>query len=419
MRVLVYTTLYPNAVDANLGVFIRNRLAHFTGQFGHTMQVVAPVPYFPDLPVFRRWHRFSRVPRVEEQNGVAVFHPRYLVTPKVGMSLYGLSMYLGTMRAVERLRRQFDFDVIDAHFLYPDAFAAILLGMALRKPVVVSARGSDVHQYSQLSTVRPLLRFVLKRASAIIAVSQSLKEQIAGLGLPESQVRVIGNGVDLLNFFPKDQLAARRRLNLPLNRIILLSVAQLTPVKGIHHLIEAMTHLKLQRPDLLLLIIGGATDAAYASRLQKQVVECGLSEMVRFVEAQAHHQLCDWYNACDLFCLGSLREGWPNVLLEAMACGKPVVATRVGGIPEVLCSPEHGILVDRVDGDGFAEAIRQAIGRDWAAGRIIGYARANSWEHASAKQQSLFQEVLAGQQRKAPTSPNRLPIQKTEGGDAN
>jgi len=310
------------------------------------------------------------------------------------MHLYGLNMFLGTLRAVQRIQRQFDFDLLDAHFLYPDAFAAVLLGTVLRKPVVVNARGSDVHQCGRLRTIRPLLRFALKRASAVIAVSQSLKQQIVGLGIPEPKVHVIGNGVNSGDFFPKDQLAARGRLELPLDRTILLSVARLAEVKGIHHLIEAMARLQHARPDLMLLIVGETSDAIYASKLRQQVSESGLSEMVRFVEAQAHRQLCDWYNACDLFCLGSLREGWPNVLLEAMACGKPVVASRVGGIPEVVSSRKVGILADRPSGIELATAIREGLQTHWDSDRIVAHAREMSWERIAGQQLAVFEHVL-------------------------
>lgn len=393
MKILTYTSLFPNAVDANQGIFVQNRLLSYIRRYGHELQVVAPIPYFPRWRAFPRWYAFSQVPHCEVRQGVSVYHPRYLVTPKVGMTLYGGHMFLGTLPTVKRLRRTFDFTVIDAHYLYPDAFAAILLGKVFHTPVIVSARGTDVHLFGQLRGLQPLLRFVLRHAAGIITVSQDLKERVLQLGAPADKVHVIGNGVDVSDFYPTDQLAARQRLDLPHQKTLLLSVAKLAEVKGIHHLIEAVALLRQQRPDLLLIIVSNTSDAAYAGRLQAQVAQSQLTEMVRFVGPQPHAALRDWYNACDLFCLGSLREGWPNVLLEALACGKPVVASRVGGVPEVICSSDYGLLVDPPSGSGFAAALGTALQQRWDTTQLVHYARQQSWEQVAAKLQRLFEDV--------------------------
>ena len=397
MKILTYTTLFPNAVDPNHGIFIENRILHFTRHYGHELRVVAPVPFFPKLRIFPRWHRFSQVPRQELRQDVAVFHPRYLVTPKLGMMLYGWSMFLGTLGTVRRLQRNFDFSAIDAHFLYPDAFAAILLGRVFQRPVVVSARGSDVNSYIRMAGIRTLLRFVVRRAAAVITVSGALKDLVAQLGIPKEKIRVIGNGVDRSNFYPVDQQAARKKLQLPSDRTLLLTTAKIDEAKGIHHLIDAMSELSSQRSDLMLLVAGNNSSAAYAKRLQEQIDRLHLGEVIRFVGPQAHASLRDWYSSCDLFCLASSREGWPNVLLEAMACGKPVVASRVGGIPEVVASPCYGLLIDSPSGTGFAEVIQAALGRNWDTQKIVNHARRHGWEAVSAKQQGLFREVVASE----------------------
>jgi glycosyltransferase involved in cell wall biosynthesis len=311
----------------------------------------------------------------------------------MGMTLYGWHMFLGTLPTLKRLQRTFDFTVIDAHYLYPDAFAAILLGKVLQKPVIVSARGTDVHLFAQLRSLRPFLRFVLRHAAAVITVCQALHDRVVQLGAPEEKSCVIGNGIDVTHFYPTDPLAARRRLGLPLNTTLLLSVAKLAEVKGIHHLIEAVVRLRRQTPELLLVLVSNTSDGAYERRLQAQVAQSQLTDVVRFVGPQPHTALRDWYNACDLFCLGSVREGWPNVLLEALACGKPVVASRVGGIPEVICSPEYGILVDPPTGSGFAAALQTALHKRWDTEKLVHYARQQSWEQVSAKLERLFEDV--------------------------
>jgi teichuronic acid biosynthesis glycosyltransferase TuaC len=419
VRILTYTTLFPNPGDRNLGVFVRNRLIHFARQYHHELQVVAPVPYFPNLRLLPRWHQYAQIPRREENESVPVYHPRFLVTPKVGMTFYGWNMLWGSWRTVRRIQREFDFDVIDAHYIYPDAFAAILLGRLLGKPVVVSARGTDINLYARMAAIRPLLRYVLRRSTAIIAVCQALKDGMIDLGVSAEKIHVIGNGVDSSAFHPLAMASARQQLGLPLEKKIILSVGQLIERKGVHHLVEALAKLASWRDDVQLVLVGSHHDAAYVKRIKEQVARLRLGQSVCFAGPQPHSVLRTWYSACDLLCLASSREGWPNVLLEAMACGKPVVASSVWGIPEVVCSPEYGILVDRVDGEGFAAAMQQTLEKKWDTERIVRYARLNSWERASAKQQSLFQGVLAGTRRQARTVAERLSAERSEGGHAN
>jgi len=398
MKILTYSTLYPNRVEPNHGIFIQHRLCEFSRRYGHELRVVAPVPYFPDFPRFPRWHKFRGVPRCETREGVPVFHPRYLVTPKVGMAFYGWNMFLGTVGLVSRLRRSYDFSLIDAHYVYPDAFAAVLLGWFLDKPVIVSARGSDIHSYSRLPGIRPLLRFVLRQASAVIAVSEALKQSIVQLGVPAEKVEVIGNGVDTSTFFPGNQAEARHCLGLPLNKIIILTVAKIAEVKGLHNLIEAMVRLREEYPNAHLVVVGTQADPEYGRRLHEQVACSGLGDRIQFMDSQPHNRLRDWYNACDLFCLASLREGWPNVLLEAMACGKPIVASGVGGIPEVVSSPRLGILVSEPNGEALAGALRAALQTHWQPDHSVQHAKLHSWEQVALKQEHVFRRVMQQRQ---------------------
>jgi teichuronic acid biosynthesis glycosyltransferase TuaC len=174
MKVLIFTSLYPNNVWPNHGVFIKERMTQFAKLDGCDVKIVAPVPYFPRFKLNWRW-RFSQVVRREFRDGVEVYHPRYFMTPKVGMVLYGWMMFLSVLPIVKKIQKNFDFDLIDAHFIYPDGFAAVLLGQLFGKPVVVSARGSDINLFETLPVIRKLLQYVLRKAARVIAVSQALK----------------------------------------------------------------------------------------------------------------------------------------------------------------------------------------------------------------------------------------------------
>lgn len=388
MKVLVYTSLYPNNVWMHHGVFVKERMTYFAKETGAQVRVVAPVPYFPKMNL-GPWFRFSQVLRRETIEGIEVHHPRYLLIPKVSMILHGVLMAVAAVPLLRRLRRKSSFDVIDTHFVYPDGFAAVLLGMWFGKPVVVSARGSDINVYKDIPIIRSLLAFTLRRAQAVIAVSQALKEAIVSLGIEAEKVRVIPNGVDPGKFRPIEKEDARRQLGLP-DRSIILSVGNITPVKGFDLLIKSVKVLIEQhgRTDVLLVIAG---EGAHRAELEGLVAELGLSSHVRFVGDVQHERLVLWYGAADLCCLASVREGWPNVVVEALACGRPVIGTKVGGIPEILTTEEVGILTDR-DEHSLADALRRGLDRSWSVDAILSHARSYSWAGVA---RSVF-EVASG-----------------------
>jgi glycosyltransferase involved in cell wall biosynthesis len=214
MRVLTFTTLYPNNVWPNHGVFIKERMTFFADLDGVEVKVVAPVPYFPDIRLGSRW-RYSQVTSYQLIEGLEVYHPQYFMTPKIGMSFYGLTMFWSVLPVVKKIQKEFNFDIIDAHYAYPDGYAATLLSNYFKKPVVVSARGSDINLYREFLIIRKFLRRTLLKANKVVAVCQALKKGIVRLGVPEEKISVIPNGVDRCKFSPAPKEEARRRLKLP------------------------------------------------------------------------------------------------------------------------------------------------------------------------------------------------------------
>jgi glycosyltransferase involved in cell wall biosynthesis len=394
MRVLVFTSLYPNRVWPHHGVFVKERITHVAALQRCEVQVVAPVPYFPPLKITRRW-LFSQVPRREVIEDLEVYHPRYCMLPKVGMCLHGLLLFVSVLPAIHQLRQRFPFELIDAHYVYPDGLAAVLLGRVFNVPVVVSARGSDINLFTTFPLIRRLLRATLRRADGVIAVSQALNDVIQCLGIPASNVTVIPNGIDTTKFFPVAKEVARAQLGLPGHKI-LLTVGHLTPVKGFDLLIRAFNRLLAegQHGSCLSLVIVG--EGVLRHRLETLVSSLGLREHVRLVGAVPHEQLYLWYSAADLFCLASSREGWPNVLLEALACGTPVVATAVGGIPEILCSDELGLLTEQSEQD-IATTMSLALTKTWRSEAIRRYARKHTWEQVALSVLYLFETILSRQ----------------------
>jgi glycosyltransferase involved in cell wall biosynthesis len=392
MKVLVFTSLYPNNVWPNHGVFIKERMVHFARLNGAHLRVLAPVPYYPPLSIGSR-QGFARVARREVRDGLEVYHPRFVMTPKIGMAFYGLMMFLSVIRTAKTIQREIDFDLIDAHYLFPDGFAAVLLGRVLDRPVVVSARGSDINQFAAFPVIRRCLRFTLRRADKVIAVSQALKDAMTRLDIPGEKISVIPNGVDIGKFYPLSRDAARDRLNLPPGKMM-LSVGGLTPTKRFDLLIKALKMLldDYHEKDLYLVIVG---EGKSRNQLKGLVSSLQLDDHVRFMGAIPHQEMYVCYSAADLFCLTSEREGWPNVILESLACGTPVVATNVGGVPEIIRSDEVGLLTKRNERD-IAQTILRALHKPWRSESLVQYAQGQAWDKAAQALYHLFESVLAG-----------------------
>ena len=391
IKVLVFTSLYPNHLNPQLGVFIKERMTRYAKSSGNSVRIVAPVPYFPPFRWSRRYP-FSQIHQHEMIDGIDVYHPRYAMTPKIGMVLYGLLMFLSVLPRVSKIYREFGFDLIDAHFVYPDGFAAMLLGKWFKKPVVVSARGSDINQYKEFMVIRNLLKRTLLGADKVIAVSQALKDTMVRLGIPKERVSVIPNGVDPVKFAPMSKQEARDALHLSGHRLI-LSVGNLTENKGMDLLVKALHILVYQRhrSDLHLAIVG---EGPCRHVLADLVVSLNLLDHVILVGSVPHHELSRWYSAADVFCLASAREGLPNVVLEALACGTPVVATSAGGIPEVISSERIGLLTRR-DERNLADTISMALERNWDRDTLVRHVSGWTWDHVATALQDVFESVVS------------------------
>jgi teichuronic acid biosynthesis glycosyltransferase TuaC len=375
MKILTFTSLFPNGVQRELGVFIYQRTVHLAQLPSNEVEVVAPVPYFPSWMRVRPWDAYGQVPRDEITGGLRSSHPRYPLLPGIFMPLHGWLMFLGCLNHVRKLHRQSGFDCIDAHYVYPDGFAAVLLGDALGIPTFVSARGTDINVFPEFWIIRPMIRWTLRRAAGLIAVSEAMSKRILALEAVEGKIRVIPNGVDLRRFHPTDRNEARKRLGISEEGQILVSVGSLKAVKRHELLIRAVRRVSERYPKLRLYIVG---KGPLHSQLEVQVEEMGLAGRVFLVGDRPHDELCLWFNAADVSCLASASEGCPNVLMESMACGTPVVATKVGGIPEIVRLPELGRLVNG-DPESLAGGIVTALGQNWDRNLLAEHAQQRDW----------------------------------------
>ena len=388
MKILTFSSLFPNTERAGHGIFVETRLRHLVASGQVEARVMAPVPWFPlHHPRFGDYARNARVPAAEMRAGIRVLHPRFPVIPKFGMNLAPMLLAAAVRPAIGRMIDEgFDFDLIDAHYFYPDGVAAAMLGRHFNKPVVITARGSDITLFPHYMVPRKLIGWAARRADAVITVCNALRDEVLALGVDPGKVSSLRNGVDLELFQPVAREAVRARLGL--DGFTLLAVGHLVPVKAQHLAVAALARL----PDVRLLIAGNGPERGALLRLAQ---ELGVAGRVSFLGALPQAELRDYYGAADALVLPSAREGWANVLLESMACGTPVIASRVWGTPEVVAAPEAGLLMAERTPAALADAVcalRAALPERGATRR---YAERFSWDDTTAGQLRVFAQVLA------------------------
>jgi teichuronic acid biosynthesis glycosyltransferase TuaC len=389
IKTLLFSTLFPSSVRPVHGIFVETRLRELLKTGEVETKVVAPVPWFPfSGKRFGEYGRFAATPYFEQWNGIDVFHPRYFLPPKVGMNIAPYTLARGAITTIRKLIRDgFDFDLIDAHYYYPDGVAAGMIARQLNKPYIVTARGTDLNLIPEYPRPRQLILETAHHATASIGVCKALMDRLAELGADPTKLHVMRNGVDLERFYPIDRSEARKQLNFGDERI-LLSVGHLVERKGHHLAIEALPSL----PNNSILVIAGA--GPELASLKELAKARGVTKRVRFVGQVRNEQLKWWYSAADALVLCSSREGWANVLLESMACGTPVVATKIWGTPEVVNTPNVGRLMDVRTSVALAECLNDLFSDLPSRKAVRQHAECFNWDATSQAQVNLFGSIV-------------------------
>jgi glycosyltransferase involved in cell wall biosynthesis len=382
MKILTFSTLFPNAEKPGHGIFVETRLRHLVASGQVESRVVAPVPWFPlTHERFGNYAKMAKAPREEIRHGIQVAHPRYPVLPKVGMNVAPVFLAQAVKPAIGRLLDEgFDFDLIDAHYFYPDGVAAAMLGRYFNKPVVITARGSDITLFPNYRLPRRMILWAANQADGIITVCNALRDEVISLGVEPRKVVSLRNGVDLELFRPTERA--------PDQPFTLVTVGHLVPVKAQELIIGALPLL----PGVRLVVAGDGPNRGMLEELAKTL---NVSDRVRFLGAVPQAQLRAHYGAADAMVLASSREGWANVLLESMACGTPVVASRVWGTPEVVAAPEAGVLMAERSPQGVADAVNALRANYPDRAAVRRYAERFSWDDTTAGQLDLFGAILA------------------------
>ena len=378
-KLLVFSSLFPSQVRPNAGVFIRERMFR-VGKYIPII-VVSPVPWFPFQEIIRYWcPQFRPQPSCyEEQEGVQVYYPRFFSIPGLLKSCDGFFMAVGALPTLLKLKKK--FTIIDAHFAYPDGYAATLLGKWLNKPVTITLRGTEV-PLAKIPGRKEKLLTALVYATQVFSVSDSLKQFVVSLGANGDKIQVIGNGIDVIKFQPIAKSTARAALSISEGAMVLVSVGALVDRKGFHRVIDLLPELVSQYPNLIYLIVGGdSPEGNIRIKLEQQVEALNLKKHVRFLGAYSSDQLKVPLSAADLFVLATANEGWANVFLEAMACGLPVITTDVGGNKEVIVNSELGTVVPFADSQRLLSAISNGLDKSWNIPLILKYAQNNAWDY--------------------------------------
>jgi len=359
MRVLVLSHMFPSPANAIAGIFVLEQMKALR-ELGVEIFVVTPTPWAPPILGFLpRVRKYSTIPRRDNLQGFPVEYPRVLCLPRGRLFyLYGVSYYLGCLRLIRRLVNEHKIQVIHAHTIMPDGFAGVLLGRTLNLPVVCTIHGSDINLYPFRNRCTNLAtRWALKRAGRLVTVSHRLRENVISLAGP-LEVDVVHNGADPTKFMPRCKKECRRELNLPAERTILLFVGNLVGVKGVEFLLHAFA--RLGHVDAMLYLVG---DGHLRKALDSLANTLGIRGSTVFVGRRPHEEIPLWLSAADCLIMPSLSEGFPTLLPEAMLCRIPIVATDVGGIPELLSHGKNAWMVPRGNVTALARGIETMLSR--------------------------------------------------------
>jgi len=400
LRVLVLSHMYPRMEDPAAGIFIHHQVRYLV-RLGCEAVVVAPLPYVPKFMARNERRKgYRNTPKETEIDGIRVIYPRYIRPPgKLFHPFSCYTMFWGISKVVHKLVTDFQPHIIHAYTATPDGYAGLLLKKKYGLPFVVSLRGSDINVYPHRDSLTfRLTRRVIAEADKVTAVSNALKVAAEGIVRSQKEIAVVYTGCDLtrFSFNAEARSLLRRELGIAPESFVLIFIGHLLRTKGIFELVDAFRILCRKYHNTHLVFVGEGQDV---QTLVAKVSEVGIEGQVHFVGRRPHDEISDWLSAADVLVLPSWHEGLPNVVVEAMACERPVVATKVGGIPEAVADGKSGILVERGDVKALANAIallaedptrRAVMG---AAGRQIVEERF-TWERNAEKTIQVYREVL-------------------------
>ena len=377
MRVLCVTRIFPNRAEPSFGPYNRKQLAALQ-DIGWDVAVVNPIPWFPGAGLFEGKTRASlgaSVPKTDTIANLEVIHPRFMHIPRV--TLVHPPFYAAGVAREAFARRK--SDVILSPFAYPDGVASVLIGQALGIPVAIKLHGGDMNVAAKTPPAKRWLSWAFQKVSRVVAVSYPLAQAAAAFGVPWSKIAVVEDGVDSSLFKIRDRREAKRSVGLDASRRHIVYVGRLEKRKGTLELNEAFQTLAERVPDVDLVLVGDGESTAecqaFAEKMKGRVILTG---------NVGPDDVAIYYSASDITTLPSHAEGTPNSIIEALACGVPVVATNVGGIPDMIHSRRMGELVPPKDVPALIAAFETALATTYDPRAIVAATGRGTW-HDSAR----------------------------------
>jgi teichuronic acid biosynthesis glycosyltransferase TuaC len=391
-KILMLTRLFPSKEFPTLGTFCAERAKALARHAD--VRVMVPTPYFPRwLPAAGAWRKWALVERCgQTAESVPVTYPRYLSIPKCATWSQGVAMAWSVRREFDRTCRGWRPDIVDGHFAFPDGYAAVQLARRLGCASLVTCHGSDLLNYPPLVITNSMLRWALRTADRVIAVSPALHQRAIDLGCMEKHAVFLPNAVDTGLFVIRDKQACRRHVGLPTAGALAVCVGYLIDRKDQAILVRALAELVRTGHDPPRLALVG--DGPNRNRLQDEVRRLGLQEVVYFAGQQPYDEIPYWMGAADWLLLSSHYEGWPTVYFEAMACGRPVITSNVSAARDAVCRDDYGLVVEPNTPEVFARALAAAMTRPFDAAAIRAYAEQHSWDNWAQRMLDLVREVL-------------------------
>lgn len=387
MKVLSFSYCFPTVNNPSWGIFVYQRLAALAQQA--ELKVCAPVPWFPLLVGAPKQGK-GEEGQEKRWSALGVFRPRFFYIPRF-LKNYDARFYAaGLSPWFESLRQHWQPDILDAHFIWPDGVGVALLAQKVKIPYVITLRGKLYECLKSANQTRQCSQ-ALQGAQAIISVSSRMGTEAIRLGADPQRVVIIPNGVDLEHFQVRDQQECRQKLNLPRTGRLLVTVAHLGQRKGHHEVIEALATLPA---DVHLVIVGGAAQGGSREQLLEVARTHGVAERLILPGRQAYELIPYFYAAADVSVLASYREGCPNAVLESLACGRPVVATDVGAVPDILPLPQCGRMVPPQQVAPLQQALQEVLETQWDAQALRIASGVRSWEQVAKEVMGVFQKVL-------------------------
>lgn len=393
MKVLVISSLFPSKASPTSGIFIKEQLKEIK-KWCSVICVISPTPWHLSIKKLGQRNNDNDRPREEDWEDNRIYRPRYFMIPKITVYLNGFFYFLSVYILIKRKKELANFDIIHVHFAYPAGFAAALIGKILKKPVVLTVRGTDINYFPTDPVLKIIIRYSLNRITKIIAVSDNLKRKVSNLNIKCNKIEVVPNGVDLNLFKAIDKGSVRKKLGINDHNKVILYVGAFEKVKGLEFLLRAYKEILksyvFNEATLILIGTGSIT-----KKIKRMIWDYDIYDHVLLKKYIKHEEIPLWMNASDVFCLPSLNEGRPNVLYEAIACGTPVVATNVGGVSEIIVSDELGELIPSKSVNDIINALTRVLKKEWNIKRIRNYAIQHSTSRYAEKIVDIYKKCMS------------------------